>query len=146
MLLSLLVAVNAAAQEKRVVSLDECRSLALEHNITMRTADINYQQAVEQKREAFTNFFPTIEASGGAYTINKYAVDTNIMGMPLQYVKSGSFALVEAMQPVFAGGRIVNGNKLAKVGVEVSRIRRDQSADAVAIAAEQQYWQVVILQ
>jgi len=64
------------------------------------------------------------------------------MGM----VKKGVLGSVTAMQPVFAGGQIVNGNRLAKVGLEASRIQVEASEDEVELTAEQYYWQVVSLQ
>ena len=40
--------------------------------------------------------------------------------------------MVTAIQPVFAGGQIVNGNKLADLALEVSRYQMRQSEDEVA--------------
>jgi outer membrane protein TolC len=47
---------------------------------------------------------------------------------------------------VFAGGRIVNGNKLAKVGEDVSRLQMQLSANEVEKTAEQYFWQLASLQ
>ena len=44
-----------------------------------------------------------------------------------------------------ASGQIVNGNKLAKVGEEVARIRKRQSADLVQLQTETIYWKLVTL-
>lgn len=65
--------------------------------------------------------------------------------LPLSLIDKGVVAGVTAVQPVFAGGQIVNGNKLAKVGVEVSEIQRRVSANTVELTAEQYYWQIVLL-
>ena len=43
------------------------------------------------------------------------------------------------------GGQIVNGNKLAKAGVEASEIQLEASEDQVELGTEQYYWQVVSL-
>ena len=63
------------------------------------------------------------------------------MGM----IKNGVVGNVMAMQPIFAGGQIVNGNRLAKVGVEASRIQLEASEDQVELTTEQYFWQVVSL-
>ena len=51
-----------------------------------------------------------------------------------------------AVQPVFAGGQIVNGNRLAKVGEDVSRLRLKLSENEVEKTAEQYFWQLASLQ
>ena len=47
------------------------------------------------------------------------------MGSPISMtmMKNGTIAGVTAVQPIFAGGQIINGNKLAKVGEDVSRLQ-----------------------
>ena len=60
-------------------------------------------------------------------------------------MKNGVFGSVSAIQPVFMGGQIINGNKLAKAGVEVSEIQLEASEDQVELSTEQYYWQVVSL-
>lgn len=60
-------------------------------------------------------------------------------------INKGVMAGVMAVQPVFAGGQIVNGNKLAQVGVAVSELQKQVSANAVTLQAEQYFWQIVAL-
>ena len=61
-------------------------------------------------------------------------------------MKNGTVAGVNAIQPVFAGGQIVYGNKLAKVGENVSRLQLQLSENEVEKTTEQYYWQLVSLQ
>ncbi len=141
-----LSAVPAMAQE-RAMGLEDCVSLALENNVRMHSAYLAEQQAVQKKREMFTSYFPSVGASGVIYDMNRHFIDLNIMGMlPFQYIKSGNVAMVSAVQPVFAGGQIVNGNKKARVGVDVSRLQYEQSGDEVRLTTEKYYWNVVMLQ
>jgi hypothetical protein len=46
-------------------------------------------------------------------------------------MKNGTIGSLMAVQPVFAGGQIINGNKLAKVGEEVSRLQLQLSENEV---------------
>lgn len=142
----LLLLTNTAVAQDKKLTLEECHSLALEHNIAIRTSVLNEQQQEQQKQEAFTNYFPTISASGGAYNLNRPALDMTLAGLPLRMLKNGVFGSVSATQPIFAGGQIVNSNKLAKVGLEVSCLESNQSADEVSLTTEEYYWQVVTLQ
>lgn len=49
------------------------------------------------------------------------------------------------MQPVFAGGQIVNGNRLAQVGVDAAYQQSRLSENEVVETVEQYYWQVISL-
>jgi outer membrane protein TolC len=61
-------------------------------------------------------------------------------------MKNGTIAGINAVQPVFAGGQIINGNKLAKVGEEVSKLQLQLSQNEVEKTAEQYFWQLASLQ
>ena len=43
------------------------------------------------------------------------------------------------------GGQIINGNRLAKVGIEASELQMEVSADQVEMTTEEYYWKVVSL-
>lgn len=64
----------------------------------------------------------------------------------ISMMKNGTIAGITAVQPVFAGGQIVNGNKLAKVGEEVSSLQLELSENEVVTTVEQYYWQLVAMQ
>lgn len=61
-------------------------------------------------------------------------------------MKNGTIGSVMAIQPVFAGGQIINGNKLAKVSEDVSRLQLQLSENEVEKTTEQYFWQLVSLQ
>ena len=50
------------------------------------------------------------------------------------------------MQPVFVGGQIVNGNRLAQVGVEASQYKAEIVERDLLLQVEESYWLVVSLQ
>ena len=50
------------------------------------------------------------------------------------------------MQPLFAGGRIVNGNRLAGIGVEAARLQQSMQTRSTADEIEGYWWQIVSLQ
>ena len=64
----------------------------------------------------------------------------------LSMMKNGTIASVMALQPVFVGGQIVNGHKLAKVGEDVSQLQLRLSENEVERTAEQYFWQLASLQ
>lgn len=128
------------------ITAEQCRRMAVEHNVKMRNAKNDVSAAQQQRKEAFTNYFPTVSATGLGFDANKgMAAMTIAPGMELSMMKDGLTGGITAIQPVFAGGRIVNGNKLAKLGVDVSKLQMEQTENQVELTAEQYYWQLVTL-
>ncbi|MCR5246403.1 MAG: TolC family protein [Paludibacteraceae bacterium] len=163
---ALIFAMQTQAETK--LTLDEIKSLAIEHNIQMHTADNEIKQAELQKKAAFTHYFPQISAVGGGMRTNEDIVKAEIKpgkvlpaemaqmlppemmsSMPSSMTVSAMdrtlIAGVTATQPVYMGGQIVNGNRLAKLGIEVSQLKKQQSYNEVSLTAEQYYWQIVSL-
>lgn len=142
------------------LTLDQCKQLARENNIALRSAKNDLRQAEQQQKQAFTNYFPQVSAIGAGLTANKHLVNMEMnfpaemsamlpagasMPTSMGMIKNGVVGNVMAIQPIFAGGQIINGNKLAKVGVEASRIQLEASEDEVELTTEQYFWQVVSL-
>lgn len=157
----------------RLFSLEQLKDSALHNNIAIRTARYNVEAATQQRHEAFTKFFPNVSATGAWFNADKGMARMDIdpsglippeMGAALatslpaealaalqtplgmSMMKNGTIAAITAMQPVFAGGQIVNGNKLAKIGEDVSRLQLQLSEHDVERQTEQYYWQLVSLQ
>ncbi len=158
--------ITASAQQ--VLSLQQVKEQALAHNISIRTAEDAVREAREQKKEAFTSFFPQISATGMGFRTNTDMMKTSINTASLlpsslatalpsalagmipptlsfSMLDRGLMAGVAAIQPVFAGGRIINGNKLARAGVEASEIQKQISENNVELTATQYYWQIISL-
>ncbi len=133
------------SQNNRVYTLEECIGEVVNNNLTLRNADNQIVMSEQQRKEAYTQYFPTVSATGGGFVANKGLIEMNMAGMGMSMAKDGVAAGVTAMQPLFAGGQIVNGNKLAKIGVEVSKLQRNLSQNEVVLRTEQYYWQMVLL-
>ena len=145
-----LTGITASAQQ--VLSLQQVKEQALAHNISIRTAEGAVREAREQKKEAFANYFPQVSATGMGFRTNTDMMKTSINTASLlpstlsfSMVDRGLMAGVAAVQPVFAGGRIINGNKLARAGVEASEIQKQISENNVELTATQYYWQIISL-
>jgi outer membrane protein TolC len=144
----------------------------------MQNARLSVEMAKQTKKEAFTNYFPSVSASGMAFRTNKpmlqMEIDMSSMLAPmanrfapliqmleqlgiqipsinvppvkLEALKNGVIGGVMATQPLFAGGQIINGNRLAKAGVEVSELQQQMIKNDVLLATEIYYWQLISLQ
>lgn len=64
----------------------------------------------------------------------------------LELFNHGAFANVLVTQPIFAGGRIVNGNRLAQLGVDVAELQLLMTQDEVELNVEENYWTLLSLQ
>ena len=154
-------------------SLQQLKDSALNNNIAMRTARLEIESAQQQRKEAFTNYFPNVSGTGLWFNANKgmAKMDMNLseqispelgaalaqslpaealaaLGSPMSIsmMKNGTIGSLMAVQPLFAGGQIVNGNRLAKVGEDVSRLQLQLSENEVLKQTEQYYWQLVSMQ
>lgn len=129
---SLVLCVGTVSAQ-RTLSLEECREMALENNAKMKNARLDVEGAREGKKEAFTKYFPNVSAVGTAFKANHGMMDMSVIPglLELSMMDDGLLGGVTAIQPVFAGGQIVNGNKLADLALEVSRYQMRQSEDEV---------------
>lgn len=154
-------------------SLQQLKDSALKNNIAIRDAQNAIDAAQQQRKEAFTKYFPNISANGGWFNANKNIISRTIYPsdyvptsvaaalaqmlppqalvdltnpIPVNLIKDGALAGVKAIQPVFAGGQIVNNNRLARVGVEATRLQLQLSENEVEKQTEQYYWKLVTLE
>ena len=56
---------------QRVYTLEECIEEALRNNVQIKNADNNLSVARHDKGKAFTNYFPTVGATGGGFLSDK---------------------------------------------------------------------------
>ena len=159
---------NYAASQ--TYTLQQLKDSALHNNIAIHSAELSIDAAREQRKEAFTKYFPNISGTGLWFNANRGMAKMEMnpsemipaeMGamlsqmLPAQalaalanpvsmtMMKKGTIGSLMAVQPVFAGGQIVNGNRLAKVGEDVSRLQLQLSQKEVERQTEQYYWQLV---
>lgn len=145
----------APAQEKRILTLEECKEMALKYNADIQTGKIDIEAARQTRKEAFTKYFPQISAGAATYKADDDLVKANIpdltqMGLPIPamevgMLEKGNLVTVSAMQPIFAGGQIVNSNKLAKTALDASILQLDMTTDKVELETENYYWKIVSL-
>lgn len=156
---------------RTTLTLEECRRLAVENNASVRVAEGNRQVASEVSKEAFTKYFPNVGANWLGFRSNKGVVEyilpslgqllppgvdalipPQFSGMAnqslgeIEMIKKGWTGSVYAIQPIFMGGQIINGNKLAHVGEEVASLQKENIVDEVIVTTEKYYWQIVTLQ
>lgn len=152
-------ALGLSAQTNPVIlTLEDCRNQAVENNAKVKIADGAVKQAQEESRYAFTKYFPTIDATWLGYRSNKGAIQYTLPNLgdyipdlgnfplgTIELIKKGWSGAITAVQPIFAGGQIVNSNKLAHVGEEAANLQRENAVQEVLLTVEQYYWQIATL-
>ena len=154
-------------------TLEQLKDSALRNNVAIRSAQYDVEAASQQRKEAYTKYFPNVSGMGLWFNANKGMAETTVnpsemmapeMGamlaqmfppealaalanpVSISMMKKGVIAGVQAVQPVFAGGQIINGNKLSQVGEDVSRLKMQLSENEVEKTAEQYFWQLASIQ
>ena len=172
-ILSLIAIGFTLSASAQTYTLEQMIDSALHNNIAIRSAKYNIETAQQQRKEAFTKYFPNVSGVGLWFNANQGMAQTTLnlsesispelgaalaqslpaealaaLGNPISIsmMKNGTIGSLMAVQPVFAGGQIINGNKLAKVGEDVSRLQLQLSENEVEKTAEQYFWQLASMQ
>lgn len=151
------------------LTLDSCLKAAGARNVTLENARLDVLAAEQVKRQAFTKYFPTVSATALGYRAlnpmfeygigdidnaqvrqdlyNLWSEYGGSIGIPpsISLAEKGTAVAATAMQPLYAGGRIVNGNRLAQLGVEAAQLQQELSQEKVLMSVEESYWLVVSL-
>lgn len=157
--------------EAETLTLEECIQIASSGNVNVKNTHLDYMSAKMQKREALAYYFPVIDFKAmGFGALNplvrigasdllgssdlanniKYYFETTagMYGINTTYetLSNAYGAAVTLTQPIFAGGKIINGNRLASLGVQAASLKESIAKRDVVIDVERKYWLAVSLQ
>ena len=166
------------AQE--IFTLEKCKELVLKNNSKVLNSQLAIEAAGQLKKEAFTKYFPSVNAIGLGFKTTKPMMSVemdmsasmqpimealtpamiwmmeqgapldpsafNIEAQKIEMLEKGIIGVVTVTQPVFTGGQIINGNRLAKLGVEVAELQKTLSDDELLLTVEHYYWQIIALE
>jgi len=168
--LALLVSTVSNASAQQGLTPERSIELALENNVELRNSIEELEAAEHVRRNAFTSWFPRVNAAGAALRAKDPLFDLETGGgdlpvydgdpahlsgatefafLPGSSLGFGEETYVGALtlsQPLFAGGRILNGNRLASLGVDVRETMHELTRADVVVETETQYWQIVSLE
>lgn len=131
---------------QHIYTLDECINSALKYNVKVRNAENDLEMAKHDKKETFTKYFPNISAVGSGFIANEPLVQMQMSPeAKMEMLKDGMLGGISATMPLFTGGQIVNGNKLAELGVNMKALQKKQTDDEVRLEVERYFWQIVML-
>ena len=157
--LSLALLASAFVYGQRTLTLDECRSLAIQNNKELQIACEKVRVAGYEKQAALTKYFPQVSAMG-TYMRNQKDInlldDKTVAGLgKLLPIDVGAFTHldiqdvwlgnVSLVQPVFMGGKIIAYNQITKYAKELAQSMNDLKLQDVIYKTDEAYWQVVSL-
>jgi outer membrane protein TolC len=159
----------AGQASSQSLNLDSCKQLARQNNALIRNKILDTQASEQEKKAAFTKYFPQVSAMAATFRFDKPlfnmdmpggnlpVYDGNPANLPnatqfayfpgtsISMMENISLGLATATQPVFAGRRIATGNQLANLGVEVSQLQLEAAREEISAETEKQYWQIIAL-
>ncbi len=168
---SLIFSSHFSSLNSQVLSLDSCLALARRNNVDIRTSQIEIEKAREVKAQVYTKYFPQVQLSAlGYYAANPLlnfgiedvqssdmreilealyesvaAAGSDIKKEVTMMKKGVSGSLVLA-QPIYTGGRIATGNRLAELGVEAAELQSEIQIRDIIENIESSYYLIIALQ
>ena len=129
----------AWSQSAVKLSVEDCRNMALSSSEEMKKAANNELQAQLDQKVAKNSRLPRINAAAnGIYMFPELELMGTTLSMPGAYT-----AGLMLTQPLYVGGKITSGIKLAKVGVEASKQKSELQRRDVIYNADNAYWTFV---
>ena len=162
LILLLFCAITLHAQE--LLTLDQCRQLALDNNKRMVAASRQTQAAHYTVKSYKGNFFPNFIASGtglystadGTFNIPGGNLPTFLPDANGQPTPNGGFAYfpgidlnykvrtvwmggIQVEQPIFMGGKILAAYRMATLGKQMAQLNENLTATEVILETDQAY-------
>lgn len=129
----------AGAQEPLRLTADDCCRIAVENSRKIAGQELALRQAELDKKVADIARLPNVQGSAtGVYVFP----DMEMMGMNM--VMHGAYmAGLQITQPIYAGGKITAGRRLARIGREVAGEQLRMERMDVMADAMKSYWTYV---
>lgn len=142
MLLCVVSQVVALAQPSGAaltLNVEKCRQMALESSEDVKKGNNALTQSVLDRKIAVSAFLPAIDASG---TVLYMTPDMEMSGMEM-IMKGTYMAGVMLTQPIYAGGKILTGKKMAEMGENAAAEQLRMAKASVIYDADNAYWTYV---
>lgn len=150
-----LISASALSAQEVSLSIKDCIVLSEANNPYIKNTFLDIQSARFQKKEVFAEYFPRLSFRALGISSYDYLIDIVVgreVGDALReselggYTRFGLNATFTLMQPIYAGGRINTGNKLAKVGIKAAELKHKVNLREKREEIEKMYWEIVALE
>lgn len=172
-LLFFIITFTSSITAQQLLTLEQCRQLAIENNKALKIATEQERIAYYEKKDALTKFFPDISFTGGylhnqknLYLISSSVIPASIT-LPVEIPGIGNTIPIDESvrnsihdigkvdiknlwaggftltQPVFMGGKIIVYNDLRSYAQELAKTMKETQMTDVIVETDNAYWQVV---
>lgn len=172
-ILLIIIAINTNIAAQQLLTLEQCRQLAIENNKALKIASEQERVAYYEKKDALTKYFPEIQFIGGylrnqknLHLIPSSAIPHEIpLPIPLpeignsipidESIRDGIWKIGEVdikniwaggfnlVQPIFMGGKIVALNDIRSYAQDLASTMKETQMTDVIVEVDNAYWQVV---
>lgn len=133
------VAVAQSSGAALTLNVEKCREMALAGSEDIKKGTNSLTQSGLDRKIAISAFLPAVEATGtGLYM----APDMEMSGMEM-IMKGTYMAGVMLTQPIYAGGKILTGKKMAEAGESAAEEQLRAAKASVIYDADNAYWTYV---
>ena len=137
--LALFLGQNVVAQQPITLSQQDCREQALAHSEDLQKAGNALEQARLDRKIATTAYLPDFE---GTATVDYVFPDIDMMGSELR-MRGMYMAGIMLTQPIYTGGKITTGHRLARIGEESAAEQQRLARMDVIADADNAYWSYI---
>ena len=165
-----MLAIPAVHAEPRVLSLDSCRTLAVENNKDLRASGMEQQTAYYNRKSASTAYLPKVSVSGiYMHTGKELSLlsdeqKTNLShlgdALSMPALNTAGQGLVDALhtdtrnaagaaviltQPIYMGGKIRAYNNITRYAERIASDKHNMLYQELIVSVDETYWNIVHL-
>lgn len=155
-LLTIIAAITLAiSANAQALDIATCREMALKQNRQIAIAEAQTHKAELAVKEAKSNFLPNISANA-LYIHNSEELEISTPDLPITSgiaipaigigigLNNSLNANLSLTQPLYTGGRIISGTKMAELGSEIYTINEQREKEKVVIECDEAYWNCIM--
>lgn len=160
LMMSLLLLSAPIARAQQLVTLEQCRQMAVSHNKTLLAEEQKGEAAKAKRSEVRTNYFPQVSVNAGVMRLSEpfrlvdwdyhlgcfsRFVPSKIKDLTTIHPDNMAAVSLMAVQPLYMGGKIYHGDRMATAAVSLTEAMAETKRTEVETEVEETYWQMVSL-
>ena len=139
----IIVSIAASAQEKRVLTLEECITIAIENNLNVQRSELNLRTAEVNLSQANAQRYPTLTANG-SYGFNwGRSIDPNSNLFVNQRINTNSVGARSSL-PLIQGLQITNSIKQSRMDLQASELDLQRAKNDISLNIASFYLSVIL--
>jgi outer membrane protein len=140
------VAIADASPEKKIYTLEESITEALEKNWSLQAVEEKINQAEDKKNQARSNLLPRFKTQYAYTRLNDVSNFESSLGRDTAVSSKDNYQWVNSVsQPVFAGFGLISSFRLAVLGMDQAETEVELSRLDLALQVKEAYFNVLVV-